>query len=91
MLPQAVLAPFKFIIHSLAALALNQALPCAAILDDDDPQFGVNFSFSVPVAAGRTDFYFSRDNQFLAHDQCRAGCDSGQSVSRSNGSIADFI
>lgn len=91
MLPKAIVAPFEFVVHPLAAFALNQALACTAVINDDDAEFRIYLAIAVPVAAGCTDFYFGGNNQFLAHDQCGAGCDSGQSVSLSNGSIEEFI
>jgi hypothetical protein len=68
--PQAVIAPLKFIIEPLAALALHQALPFTAFVDDHYSEFWIDFAFTIPVAAGCADLDFGRENQFFAHIGC---------------------
>jgi hypothetical protein len=73
MFPEAIIAPLEFIIQTLAALALNQALSGATIIDYHDSKFGIHFPLAIPVTAGCTDFDFGRKNQFFSHGFGRVG------------------
>ena len=76
MLPDAFLVQFVLMVESVATFAVYQTFPLAAVINDDHPQLGVDLAFTVPVAAGSTNFYLGGDDQFWAHN--------GQSVTLSN-------
>ena len=76
MLPDAFIFPFVLMVESVATFAVYQTFPLATVINDDHPQLGVDLAFTVPVAAGSTNFYLGGDDQFWAHN--------GQSVTLSN-------
>ena len=76
MLPDAFLVQFVLMVESVATFAVYQTFPLATVINDDHPQLGVDLAFTVPVAAGSTNFYLGGDDQFWAHN--------GQSVTLSN-------
>jgi len=67
MFPKAIRVEREFVGHRLTAFTLNEALPLATLINDDDTQIGVNLPFTVPIAACGADFYFGRNNEFFAH------------------------
>ena len=73
MLPQAIGAPFEFVIQPLATLALNQALASTLLVDDNDAKLRINFPLAVPITAGRTHFDFGRKNQLFSHGFGKVG------------------
>ena len=67
MLPQTVITPFKLVVEPLATLALNEAFTRGAIIDHDNPEFRIDGSFAIPIAAGCADLHFGRQYQFFCH------------------------
>lgn len=67
MFPQTVITPFKLVVEPLATLALNEAFTRGAIIDHDNPEFRIDGSFAIPIAACRADFDFGRKDQFFNH------------------------
>lgn len=67
MLPDAFFVQFVLMVESVATFAVYQTLPLATVIDYDYPQLGVDLAFTVPVAAGSTNFYLGGDDQFWAH------------------------
>ncbi len=65
MFPEAVVAPFVFIVQAATALFLDKAFPFAGAVNHDDAQLRVNLPLSIPETAGRADLDLSRDYQFL--------------------------
>ena len=92
MFPKTIVAPLGFVVETLTAFALNQALTTATIGNNDHTQFGIDFPFAIPIAAGGTDFHFGGDDYFfLIHGELAAGFVCGQSVYLSNGSFKEKI
>jgi hypothetical protein len=91
MLPDAFFVPFVLMVESVATFAVYQTLSLATVIDDDDPQFGVDLSLTIPVAAGSTNFYLGGDDQFWAHNGQSVTLNVNQSTVFTNGSCKVFI
>lgn len=87
MFPETIIAPLELIIQTLAALALNQTLSGATIIDYHDSKFRIHFPLAIPVTAGCTDFDFGRKNQFFSHGFGRVGIGKHESWFSGNGSM----
>ena len=64
MLPQTLALCSPLIVEGGTAFFLHQTHPFAAFCNNDQPQLGIDFTFTVPVTAGRANLYFSGQNQF---------------------------
>ena len=93
MFPEAVAAPFIFIVQAATALFLDKAFPFAGAVNHDDAQLRVNLPLSIPKAAGRTDLDLCRDYQFLfcIHRGVKRVSTNPKSVTLSDGSIKRFV
>ena len=67
MFPKTVVPPLEFIVESLAALVLDKAFSGRSVIDNHNPEFRINLPLPIPIAAGCTDFYFGRKDEFFTH------------------------
>ena len=91
MLPDAFIFPFVLMVEPVATCAMDQTLPLATVIDDDDPQLGVDLALTIPVAAGCANFHFGGDDKFWAHNGQLAILNVNKSTVFNNGSCKVFI